>query len=80
MADDSEITQFSLRVSERFLERVSVVQRRLDSGMCGALDNGDGLDMPKGVSRGAIIRAAAQRGLKLIEQELGVVNQGAEKP
>ncbi len=76
--DDAATLQFSLRISSRFLRRVAVVQRRLDNGMRGALDTGDGDGMPKGVSRGAIVRAAAQRGLKLMEAELGVEEQKAD--
>ncbi len=76
--DDAATTQFSLRVSARLLRRVAAVQRRLDSGMCGALDSADGDDLPKGVSRGAILRAAAQRGLKLMESELGLAEQAGE--
>lgn len=74
--DDAATIQFSLRISGSFLRRVAAVQKRLDKGMCGALELTDA-EMPRGISRGAIMRAAAQRGLKQMESELGL-NEAAE--
>mgnify|MGYP001614788413 CR=1 FL=1 len=70
--DDAATIQFSLRVSANLLRRVVAVQGRLDKGMCGALDPNDNQELRSGVSRCVIMRAAVQRGLKMMESELGM--------
>lgn len=75
MADsDTHCGYLSLRVSADFRRRLGAVQASIESGMSGGTP-------PPGVpnvSLSGTLRAAAERGLKLMEAELGLAEQKAE--